>query len=460
MIPDIDPRGVRLFVLTITFLILVWVFLSLRGLVKSLTVKKASLDDWLMLAAVLVYTAHSTITLWGIVYASQEGDEDFIRGENIALHSWFLGEVLYAPLSALIRSSIAVFLLRIATDKTHRRIIYACLGITWIMTVVYFFLVLFQCSPPSYFYDQVLVPSGGHCLHKDRVPRATIAHSIICAVVDLILAFLPVLILWNVKLNKRTKVGVATLLSMGLLAGIALIIRVPYVRFIDIANPAFLEQTNGTAFWSVMETSLGIIAGCAVTLRPLMRGFGPKRSPWRRHAASSNRSNETRRRRGNGGGGGGAPLAVASIQVQQLHEMKDDYNNHNNNRPPEPAAVARDEMYEALPPEPYTDLDRAAQQTPLPRRYDLRRSETPVSRLWDRAMSPASSAHMFTPLSEVVRIKTSIEIRRESGPQSQSTNNEGRDTPLGSFALQGGEQVVTIKGPTSYHSRFAHSRSY
>jgi hypothetical protein len=53
MIAHIDPRGVRLFVLTITFLILVWFFMSLRGLVKPLTVSKVSLDDWLMLAAVV-----------------------------------------------------------------------------------------------------------------------------------------------------------------------------------------------------------------------------------------------------------------------------------------------------------------------------------------------------------------------------------------------------------------------
>ncbi|KAK4162529.1 hypothetical protein QBC43DRAFT_336318 [Cladorrhinum sp. PSN259] len=459
MIPDIDPRGVRLFVLTITFLILVWFFMSLRGLVKSSTVRKVSLDDWLMLGAVLIYTAHSTITLWGIIYASQEGDKDFIRGESIALHSWFLGETLYAPMSALIRTSIAVFLLRIATDKAHRWIIYACLDVTWVLSVVYFFLVLFQCSPPSYFYNQVLDPSGGNCLYKNIIPRATIAHSIICAVVDFILAFLPVAILWNVRLNKRTKVVVATLLSMGLLAGIALIVRVPYVRFIDIADPEFLEQTNGTAFWSVMETSLGIIAGCAATLRPLMRGFGPKRGPGRRGGPSSpHKSNEARRRNNdNGGGRAPAPPATESVQAHQLQEVKDDYT------PPEPIpeerAVVRDDMYGAISPELYTDLDRATQQTSLFRRYDRRRSETPVSRLGDRAMSPASST-IFTPTSEGVRVKTSIEIRRESGSHLQSTlNAEGRAMPLGSFVLQGGEQVVTIKGPTTYHNRFAHSRS-
>ncbi|KAK0729404.1 hypothetical protein B0T21DRAFT_292540, partial [Apiosordaria backusii] len=287
MISDLDPRGVRLFVLQVTFLVLVYIFISLRILVKSLTTKKISLDDWFIFAAVIVYTSHATITIWGIVYASEVGDDDFKRGENIALHSWFLNEALYAPLSALIRTSIAVFLLRIATAKIHRNIIYVNLACTWVLTIVYFFIVVFQCSPSSYFYDQVLDPSGGSCIDKNIVPRTTIAHSISSAIQNFILAFLPIAILWHVKLNKRTKAGVATLLGMGLLAGICFIIRIPHVKFIPISSPDFLEQTNGTAFWSVMETSLGIIAGCAATLRPLMRGFGPGRTPWRRDSHHS-----------------------------------------------------------------------------------------------------------------------------------------------------------------------------
>jgi hypothetical protein len=164
----------------------------------------------------LLFTAHGIITLWGIVEASFEGATDFLRGENIALHSWFLGELLYAPLSALIRSSIAVFLLRIARAKLHRAIIYGALGITWSLSVVYFFILLFQCWPVSHFYEQVL-GRDGTCLNKNIVPSATLAHSIISACTDIVLALLPVLILWNVRLNKRTKIGIATLLSLGLL---------------------------------------------------------------------------------------------------------------------------------------------------------------------------------------------------------------------------------------------------
>jgi hypothetical protein len=139
-----------------------------------------------------------------------------LEGESIALHAWLLCEVIYAPLSALIRTSIAVFLLRIAAVRAHKYIIYGNLLSIWILATVYFFTLLFQCNPVSYFYEQVLGHPGS-CIDPDIVPRATIAQSVISAITDFILALLPISILWDIRLNKRTKAGVAALLGLGFL---------------------------------------------------------------------------------------------------------------------------------------------------------------------------------------------------------------------------------------------------
>lgn len=212
----IDPRGIQLFVAQITLLIMVWIFVLLRILVKVGLIKHIHLDDWLMIAVVFIYTAHAIITVWGIVSASREGEEHLARGESVALHSWFLCEVIYAPLSALVRTSVAVFLLRIAAIRLHRQVIYTIIGIIWVLAVIYFFILLFQCTPISYFYMQ---PMGepGSCINTSIVPCATIAHSIVNAVMDFALALMPIVMLWDVRLNKRTKTGVAALLGMGML---------------------------------------------------------------------------------------------------------------------------------------------------------------------------------------------------------------------------------------------------
>lgn len=53
----------------------------------------------------------------------------------------------------------------------------------------------------------------------------------------------------------------------------AQIIRIFYVKRIGITAD-FLFDTVDTAIWSVIEPSLGIIAGCIATLRPLFVKFG------------------------------------------------------------------------------------------------------------------------------------------------------------------------------------------
>jgi hypothetical protein len=56
-------------------------------------------------------------------------------------------------------------------------------------------------------------------------------------------------------------------------AGIALIVRIPYIRQIAVSAD-FLFETIDLAIWAVLEPSLGIIAGCLASIRPLFKGLG------------------------------------------------------------------------------------------------------------------------------------------------------------------------------------------
>lgn len=159
----------------------------------------------------------------------------------LGLKTWLISEVMYAPLSAMVRTSVALFLLRVANKPIHRWIVLVDLFVVWVVSVVFLFIVLFQCNPPSYFYNQAL-GAKGHCMDIEVVPNAVIAHSVIGAACDLVFAGLPVAMLWNVQLNKRTKIVVALLLGMGAVAGVALLVRIPFVKVLAI-TPDFLYET-------------------------------------------------------------------------------------------------------------------------------------------------------------------------------------------------------------------------
>ncbi|KAH1487011.1 hypothetical protein LV164_001772 [Aspergillus fumigatus] len=82
---------------------------------------------------------------------------------------------------------------------------------------------------------------------------------------------MPALLLWGLQMNRKTKIALGGILSLGAVASVAVIIRFPFLHYYK--DDDFLYSTYQIAIWSVMETGLGIIAGSLVTLRPLFRWF-------------------------------------------------------------------------------------------------------------------------------------------------------------------------------------------
>lgn len=139
-----------------------------------------------------------------------------LKEAEISLRAWYTCEVLYSPITIAIRLSICIFLLRLAVMKLHRWILIVNIGIITIISIAYFFVMVLQCDPPHHFWKQVYGDSGT-CIDPNIVPNATIAHSVISAVSDWIVGLLPIVILWHVKINRRTKATIALLLSFGIM---------------------------------------------------------------------------------------------------------------------------------------------------------------------------------------------------------------------------------------------------
>lgn len=100
----------------------------------------------------------------------------------------------------------------------------------------------------------------GSCMNPAVIPDASIAHSAVSFTADWILGLLPITLIWNLQMNQRTKISLAAILAVGLLwvlapysisdytdpnnsAGIAAIIRIPYIRVLTITDD-FLYATT------------------------------------------------------------------------------------------------------------------------------------------------------------------------------------------------------------------------
>ncbi|KAH8167129.1 hypothetical protein CIB48_g1137 [Xylaria polymorpha] len=135
---DVNAPGTSLFIIQLVFLALAWITSLMRAFVKIVLLRKATLDDYVMLLALLGYTATGYFVLSAIIDGGLGRPDTELSRESlkIMLRSWFGNMALAGPVSGLARVSIALFLLRIAVKKWQRLVLHVVIGATTVMTIV------------------------------------------------------------------------------------------------------------------------------------------------------------------------------------------------------------------------------------------------------------------------------------------------------------------------------------
>ncbi|KAI1276128.1 hypothetical protein F5Y07DRAFT_408520 [Xylaria sp. FL0933] len=280
---DVNAPGTGLFTLQVVFLALAWLASLTRAFVKIVLLRKVSIDDYLMLLSLLGYTVTGYFVFSSIIDGGL-GKAVVGSSENveIMLRSWYGNMAVSGPVSGLARVSIALFLLRIAVIKWHRVVLHAVIGTTAVTSTAYFFIVLFQCSPPSYFWEKVREGTIGSCNHGRVVEIFTLVWGSSAVAMDWILGLLPIAMLWNVRINRQSKCGIAAILGFGIIAGIALIVRLVYISQSGPASSNAGPPGPGLiaiGASAIIELALGIIAGCIATMPPLFKRMGWESDP-------------------------------------------------------------------------------------------------------------------------------------------------------------------------------------
>ena len=124
--------------------------------------------------------------------------------------------LLYPPLTLAIRGAVCVLLFRLNTKRSYLWIIWINLAITTIASIALLLILVFQCSPPKYFWRQ-LYGDEGYCRSKLMVTYSVTVYSVLSALSDWCLGLFPIAILWSVRINLRTKIVITGLLSLGMM---------------------------------------------------------------------------------------------------------------------------------------------------------------------------------------------------------------------------------------------------
>ncbi|KAJ5233142.1 hypothetical protein N7468_006098 [Penicillium chermesinum] len=289
---DNGGRSQAILIVTAIFLGISLVAVCLRCFVRTRLVRAFGWDDIVMVVAMVLNLAFAICGIIGakngmgrklahfVTSPPTIGAENFRR----ALLCWWLGQVFYVTTCVVAKISIIITLLRITVDRVHAWILYAALYLATAVGLLFFFFTIFQCHPVNLFWNRL--SERGTCVDTQILIDIAYVYSVGTAVTDLTIALLPIALIWNLRMKRRTKAAVAGILGIGCLASAAVIVRIPFVKHYQ--DKEFLYNTYQISIWSNVEAGLGITAGSLTTLRPLGRFF--KGGSSGSHSHSQNRT--------------------------------------------------------------------------------------------------------------------------------------------------------------------------
>ncbi|KIM98242.1 hypothetical protein OIDMADRAFT_43326 [Oidiodendron maius Zn] len=248
--------------------------LALRIYSRALTRTFGS-DDWVILFAGVLYWAE-TFTSYKVIKLQFIGFHvwDIPVGTDTA-PGWkyaYATELLYNPILALVKTSILLFLLRLALQKSAvQKSIWALMIFNGIMMVVTFFLTVFHCIPIPSNWDAAAYPNA-KCLNFADFVTGTACVAILT---DVLVLILPTWIVYNLHIQWKQKLMVIGILSFGLVTVVAGIVRVILLDRYDRHLPPDFSYSLLFCI-STIEVGLSFVAACAPALKPIVVRIAPK----------------------------------------------------------------------------------------------------------------------------------------------------------------------------------------
>ena len=192
----------------------------LRLITRIWVVRQVGWDDYTIVAAMLGH-------IFGIVLVPTEMHYGFGRPKAAVPEAYFreFEKFSYAEWIQTFQTlmftklSICFFLLRIHVNKNYIRPIQGAIVFLIVSNVVLTLLWIFQCSPVDAAWDKrKLDPTNknNYCMTDGQLERIIISQAIISIISDVALALFPILLLWKVQISLRSKVGLCSLMGLGL----------------------------------------------------------------------------------------------------------------------------------------------------------------------------------------------------------------------------------------------------
>ncbi|KAK6344400.1 hypothetical protein TWF696_008036 [Orbilia brochopaga] len=199
------------------------------------------------------------------------------------LRYWFAYQIIYPLVLLFIKLSILSFYLGISPQKWYRYAVNSVLAFVVAWTVAVIFAYIFECPDPSRAWSPEF-PQG--CVNLSALYYSSASINI---ATDLVILLLPIPVLHRLQIDRRRKVALIAIFSVGGIAVAGSVAQLwavwKYQHTVDVSYDAIL-----ILLFSHIEITLAMMCSCAPALKPLFKGFS---TPFNSRAGESKVTNST-----------------------------------------------------------------------------------------------------------------------------------------------------------------------
>ncbi|KAL4803362.1 hypothetical protein BDV18DRAFT_166383 [Aspergillus unguis] len=297
------------------------VLLILRIWVRTRVIKSCGWDDPFIILAFVCAAINTVFTTVSVHYGTGRHSIDLSDAERVqAVKFNWLSQGFHVMSTNWGKVSVGIFLLRISQKvKHHKPVMYAGIVLLTVINSVCVFTIYGQCTPTARLWDGNV---QGSCWDANIQKDYAFFQGSASAFSDLVLAVYPLFTIWGLQMALKVKIGLGCVLSLGIIAMIAAIIKT--INLASLSERAdYAWDTVDLTIWIAVEQYLIIIAACIPTLTPLFNIVVRQRQSKR---GTSQKPGHSRSRRAEAGLGSQDeyPLAWAGVKRARMSAESDE----------------------------------------------------------------------------------------------------------------------------------------
>ncbi|KAI5270514.1 hypothetical protein E4T47_06114 [Aureobasidium subglaciale] len=179
-----------------------------------------------------------------------------------------LTKVFFTLAGSFARASLICFYFRLIKDTGYslfKYILWAAFVYNLAIGIAFLILAIFLCSPVESYWVFPMMDNA-KCLDEGPV---TLVAGVLNCISDLTVTLLPIPIIMGLNMPFKQRLGVVSLLSMGLVVTVAGVVRTYYIWRTLMATYDETWDSMPLFICAIVEIDLAILCGCAPALKPL-----------------------------------------------------------------------------------------------------------------------------------------------------------------------------------------------